>query len=379
MGRSPQSLGRASGTDSKHHGVGGHRGRLGAPAIMAVAPPVADATGAVVLAILDAEDGPDFPRAVCRAIHDHMDVRRVSMGQYHPRLRRFRASYWPPMRAEVEERLLGSYGADLALHPRIHGSADPAGATDVAAWHDLPPDHAFFRTRLYRDFYLPQGVTDQITIAVAGPEDVAIGVSLDRVAGSFTDAEKDMLRAIQRCLESIFRRQSGSQLGSVLRSVGWTRIVADPGGEVVTHDAPEGQPSLAPGTSLAAMPWWPDVRAALEQDLVLNGTMAPDVRTVISNGTTLVVERSLLQDPVIHLLGDPQDPAVVSTDPRRLTRRQVEVARLLVDGRSAREIAAHLHISLATARSHIEHVYRRLEVTNRAQAVACLLTSTELD
>jgi two-component system nitrate/nitrite response regulator NarL len=52
--------------------------------------------------------------------------------------------------------------------------------------------------------------------------------------------------------------------------------------------------------------------------------------------------------------------------------------RLVVDGRSAAEIAAELVISVHTARNHIAHAYEKLGVNNRAAAVAAVLRSAPL-
>jgi HD-GYP domain-containing protein (c-di-GMP phosphodiesterase class II) len=54
--------------------------------------------------------------------------------------------------------------------------------------------------------------------------------------------------------------------------------------------------------------------------------------------------------------------------PEGLTSREVEVLRLLVRGLSNREIAEQLVISPRTAGSHVEHIYVKLGVSNRAQA-----------
>jgi HD-GYP domain-containing protein (c-di-GMP phosphodiesterase class II) len=51
-----------------------------------------------------------------------------------------------------------------------------------------------------------------------------------------------------------------------------------------------------------------------------------------------------------------------------LTAREVEVLRLVAQGRSNREIAAELFIAEKTARNHIERVYAKLGVNNRTQA-----------
>jgi HD-GYP domain-containing protein (c-di-GMP phosphodiesterase class II) len=56
------------------------------------------------------------------------------------------------------------------------------------------------------------------------------------------------------------------------------------------------------------------------------------------------------------------------TLPAGLTPREVEVLRLLVRGLSYKEIAQELVISRKTAGSHVEHIYAKLGVSNRARA-----------
>ena len=51
-----------------------------------------------------------------------------------------------------------------------------------------------------------------------------------------------------------------------------------------------------------------------------------------------------------------------------LTPREVEVLRLVAQGRSNREIATELFIAEKTARNHVERVYTKLGVNNRTQA-----------
>ncbi len=54
--------------------------------------------------------------------------------------------------------------------------------------------------------------------------------------------------------------------------------------------------------------------------------------------------------------------------PGGLTSREIEVLRLLVRGLSNKEIAERLVISRRTAGSHVEHIYTKIGVSNRAQA-----------
>src|SRR5207248_2395258 len=53
----------------------------------------------------------------------------------------------------------------------------------------------------------------------------------------------------------------------------------------------------------------------------------------------------------------------------RLSPRESEVLGLLSDGMSVPAIAAHLRVSLSTAKSYVARLYEKLGATNRAQAL----------
>jgi PAS domain S-box-containing protein len=56
--------------------------------------------------------------------------------------------------------------------------------------------------------------------------------------------------------------------------------------------------------------------------------------------------------------------------PAHLTPRQVEVLRLLEQGRSTKQIAQELHLSTDTVKNHVRHLLRALGVRSRLEAVA---------
>jgi DNA-binding CsgD family transcriptional regulator len=78
--------------------------------------------------------------------------------------------------------------------------------------------------------------------------------------------------------------------------------------------------------------------------------------------------------PVSPLTATPA-PAIAGRDDRvvfegLLTRRELDVLRLLADGKSNKAIAGALVISAGTVKFHVNSILRKLRVANRAEAVA---------
>lgn len=75
-----------------------------------------------------------------------------------------------------------------------------------------------------------------------------------------------------------------------------------------------------------------------------------------------------------HLIGvfGQARPHQVQPAPKHpaLTPRQAEVLRLLEHGRSTRQIAEELHLSIETVRNHVRGILRALDVHSRIEAVA---------
>ena len=67
--------------------------------------------------------------------------------------------------------------------------------------------------------------------------------------------------------------------------------------------------------------------------------------------------------------GPPQRPLREEPPTRPLTEREIEILRLIAKGLSNNEAAGVLTLSRATVRTHLEHIYEKLEVTNRVEAV----------
>ena len=111
---------------------------------------------------------------------------------------------------------------------------------------------------------------------------------------------------------------------------------------------------------------------------VLGTTAATDATSVLVStaGARVAVEISSVPlksgERVVGVFGLLEGlPDEMATAPHpHLTPRQVEVLRLLEQGRSTKQIASELHLSKETVRNHIRNLFRALGVNSRLEAVA---------
>jgi len=74
----------------------------------------------------------------------------------------------------------------------------------------------------------------------------------------------------------------------------------------------------------------------------------------------------------------PEDPTAADTpgavaswhNPHGLSPRETEVLALIAAGRSNQEITEDLHVSMATVKTHVNRIFAKTGVRDRAQAVA---------
>jgi ATP/maltotriose-dependent transcriptional regulator MalT len=58
-----------------------------------------------------------------------------------------------------------------------------------------------------------------------------------------------------------------------------------------------------------------------------------------------------------------------TTDAVRLTKRELEILSLIVEGHSSKQVADMLFVSKRTVDFHLDNIYEKLHVTNRMQAM----------
>ena len=71
-----------------------------------------------------------------------------------------------------------------------------------------------------------------------------------------------------------------------------------------------------------------------------------------------------------ELYASPVKVPKVTAGVEPLSKREIEVLRLMADGCANKEIAAQLYISVGTVKRHIVHILQKLNAANRTQAVA---------
>jgi PAS domain S-box-containing protein len=115
----------------------------------------------------------------------------------------------------------------------------------------------------------------------------------------------------------------------------------------------------------AGKPIWLDISI-----LVVPGAR-PDASTTVHLFRDVTASREI-EALVRERLVQTQPPAPPEgTPPPELTRREIEVLRLLAGGASTRTMAERLHVSPATVRNHVQNILGKLGVHSRLEAAAC--------
>ena len=93
------------------------------------------------------------------------------------------------------------------------------------------------------------------------------------------------------------------------------------------------------------------------------------IRAVHAGRTHLdpMIQQRLVE---VAVTSPPTRPAPSDELPDGLTRREAEVLRLIAEGLSNREIEQRLYVSTATVKTHINRIFAKTGVRDRAQAVA---------
>ncbi len=235
---------------------------------------------------------------------------------------------------------------------------------------DFLSERTFHRLDLYNDVYGRLGIEDQIAFGLPGKGIVAI--NLGRSRRSFTERDRQVLALVRPHLGVAYRRAADRERTRALIEE-LDRGLEDRRSAILQLDA-GGAVSFA-SSSLAELLDAYFVSQPREGRELLAWLGSAD-----GNGElTIDGPRGRLRARVqgagawLTVLFDEQrstPPDVRALGMLGLTPRQAQVLRLLACGKRNEQIARELAISVATVGKHLEHIYDRLGVSSRGQAVA---------
>jgi DNA-binding CsgD family transcriptional regulator len=266
-------------------------------------------------------------------------------------------------------------------HPQVRGQL--AGLlTGSARVSDLLATAAWRRTSIYDGCYRRSGVHWEIATHLRlGNGDIACA-ALQRAHRDFAERELAMLDLIAPHLRAAYARvelraeaaRRRRLLERDLEQRGELSLLARAGGHVL---------EAGPRARAVLRAWFDTDRsaAALPDQVVawhrsVRGSAAPPPLVRVGRGRRLVLRLVEGDDGDLIVLGEHRDrppsaERLAASLP--LTRREAEVLALVASGLTNEEIARRLQISAHTVARHLERVYPKLDVHNRAAATALAL------
>lgn len=234
---------------------------------------------------------------------------------------------------------------------------------------------------LYRRIYQPLRIDYQVAIGLVVKAPVVVAFALNRCDVDFAESELALLNALRPHLSHAYRNvrtiEALRGVDSALAELGEGVVVLEEGGLVAR-----------------ASPWAEDVMRQHFGPLSGSGLPQGVERWVAEErGVPLGDGRPRIHRPLVSVVGDDQlvlrflpgsgiRPDVVAIDEHRaerilaelrrlgLTHREAGIMQQFMQGESAARAARNVGIAPATLNKHLEHVYRKLGVTNRSAAVA---------
>jgi DNA-binding CsgD family transcriptional regulator len=325
------------------------------------------------IAELDAiTDLAEYPSQTARLLARLISCEVASYNAVDPRRRRARVAADPAESVfEGGAELFAAYAHQNPLVGHYAATAD-GGANRISDFISRRQLHA---TELYNYVYRRIGVEYQLAITLAsplGPGEV-IGLTLSRGGRDFSAAEKALLEALR------------PHLGITLSRLGDQALA-----EALLDDPPSAP---APDWLLAVSPDGTVLRLSASAqsglDLALGSPLPPPIRrwlagdgrpaSVEVDGRRLGVALVGRARPGLLVLRitprhDPPDAAELGA--LGLTSRQAEVLALVARGLTSAEVAGELLLSPRTVEKHLESIYLRLGVRNRAEATGRALTGS---
>jgi len=283
-------------------------------------------------------------------------------------------------------RIFGQYIAD---HPLInyYAQTDDGRALKIS---DFLTQREFKRRGIYSEFYRRVSMNYQLAVTLPSPRPLVIGIALNRQSRDFSESDRFLLNIIRPHLLQAYKNAARSEYLSkqvalfaqgfgvygcdVVILNGQGRIEAQSQGAALLLDRYFGHEECRHDRLPQSVNRWIAARRFSQPLEDVGRVLGP--LTVEREGTRLIM--SVISRPGQSLLileerrTTPDARALAGLG---LSHREAQLLNLVIEGKSNAEIAHMVSIAHATVRKHLEHIYLKLGVRTRAEAVAKALKS----
>lgn len=321
----------------------------------------------------------DFARVVTTELPRLIPSEITSYNEIDP-VNGHSANWVAPATVATDEQN-SAWEAHMAEHPVLrHYLATRDGRSLRIS--DFISERQFKATGLYREHYVPLQCDQVLAMFLDVPAPGAIGIGVHRSRCPFSDREQLILELLRphlrqahrnaRAFSALRSRLDGlvAQLGDIVRIDRHGRIVFATG-DAVEHVETYLGHEREPGHLPAELDAWRLEQLSKLPVLTHDASrcITPFVRE--AHGQRLVV-RVIVEDEGCLLLVEQQRLGLdaKTLDWLGLTRREREILSLVAGGSSSAEVAESLGLSPRTVEKHLEHIYTKLRVTSRTEAVA---------
>ena len=241
---------------------------------------------------------------------------------------------------------------------------------------DFLTQEAFHRLELYQEVYRPLGVEYQIAATIRlGPDHITAFALASRQA-DYTERDRAILEMLQPHLVVAFNNlalasESRTILDAAalaLHELSSATIIVDSRHRILYHTGPGLQwiGATSPGILPANISKSLNRPAANRSRRIMN--LASDAGEIhIRAVPTSSPERRLLV-----LTAGSRNIVPAQTNDFGLSKRELEVAQWIGDGKTNKEIASTLGISSRTVQKHIEHIFEKMGVKTRVMVASKL-------
>lgn len=270
--------------------------------------------------------------------------------------------------------------AELMYQNPLVGYFEETEDTRAMMWSDVATSDQIKKTELYQEMFRPLGVDSQMVVVLPAPPGIVVGFAVNAGAEGFTERDRAVMNTLRPHLAHHYRViQLRDQVSGLQRAVpthGWTGALADGDGIVAEVTDNAGQLEDDSGVALTEGEPLPDPLGVSFRTGVKR--YEPSQPAVLSRSTRISEEANGVAGwhvpgpiaPHVVIVQTGVDASAQRLQAAGLSPRQVEVALQLAEGGTNHAIANRLGVAEGTLRKHLERIYRTLDVSDRASAIA---------